>query len=400
MTKILFVDDEPEILAGLRNLLRRQRRRWQMTFALGGEAAIQRLAEESFDIVVSDMRMPGIDGIDVLSEVQQRQPNAARIVLSGYADRDMAIKAAIVAHQFLTKPCDADTLTNVLERACNLQQLIGDETIRRIVGRIDHLPVVPQIYHELTGALSNQNTTARKIAEILEQDMAVCAKLLQMVNSAFFRLARQISAIEEAVAYLGVETIRTLVLSAKIFDTVDPECNLAGLSISALQSHALHVAALSKQIAPPGQEEAAFTAAMLHDIGLLILMAGSPQTLNEALKRADKEKRPLYAVEHELYGTSHAEIGAYLLGIWGLPYPVVEAVANHHQPGRVPQQEYDLVATLHTAQQLLRETMPHCRVCQTEAAAEDTSYWQSLHVAGRLEDWRALAQRIAHPEET
>jgi len=398
--KILFVDDEPEILSGLKNLLRRRRREWQMNFALGGEKALSMLADERFDVVVSDMRMPGIDGVAVLEEVQRRYPDTARIVLSGFSDQDMALRAASVAHQFLSKPCETDTLTNVIERACDLQELIGDEAIRKIVGQIDTLPALPQVYTALTRALSGDDCTSKKIASILQQDMAVCAKLLQMVNSSFFRLARQVSSIEEAVTYLGIATVKSLTLAAKVFDDSATKIELSGLSIPKLQEHALHVAALSKYIAPQGKKEDAFTAGMLHDIGLLILGVGLPRQLEEAMTRARHEGRPLNQVEYELFGTSHAEIGAYLLGLWGLPYPVVEAVAHHHLPQRVPQQEFDLLAIVHTAVLLAQEAFPDCRLCAgMGSASEGQDYWQKFKVEEQVEAWREFARRQGENQE-
>ncbi len=400
MKKILFVDDEPEILSGLKNLLRRRRRQWKMSFALGGAEALSRLAEERFDVVVSDMRMPHIDGVAVLTEVHKRYPETARIVLSGFSDQEMALRATSVAHQFLSKPCEGETLANVIQRACDLQDLIDDEAIRKIVGNIDALPVLPRIYTELTYALSGEESNTKKVASILQQDMAVCAKVLQMVNSSFFRLARKVTSIEEAVTYLGIETVKSLTLATKVFDSSTANIQVSGLSIPALQEHALHVAAISKYIAPKGKQEDAFTAGMLHDIGLLILAVGLPRQLEDAMSRAHHEERPLYLVEYELFGTSHAEIGAYLLGLWGLPYPVVEAVAHHHWPQRVPQQEYDLLAAVHTAHLLTRETIPNCHICSVNGPVSDNQdYWQNLKVEKELETWREFARQQAETQE-
>jgi len=396
MKKILFVDDEPEILSSLKNLLRRQRRQWEMSFAVGGEEALKLLEKECFDVVVSDMRMPQVDGVAVLKEVQKSHPEAVRIVLSGYADQAMSVKASQVAHQFLNKPCEAGILRNTLQRACDLQDLISDEAIRRIVGKIGRLPALPRIYGELTQALSQENTNARKVASILKQDMAVCAKLLQMVNSSFFRLARKVTSIEQAVTYLGIETIRSLTLAAKVFDPTALAPKSKTISFETLQEHALHMATISKRIAPPGKEEDAFTAGMLQDLGLLILAVSLPREIDDALNRSRSEQIPLHQIEFDLFGTSHAEVGAYLLGLWGLPYPVIEAVAHHHQPDRVPQQEFDLLAVIHTAQLLSQETSADCQLCSLcGPLSEDMSYWQALDLDQHLDAWRTMVRAEA-----
>lgn len=390
MKRILFVDDQPEILASLRNLLRRRRSLWDMAFALSGQEALAHFEQAPFDVIVSDMRMPVMDGATLLAAVKERYPNAARIILSGHSDHAMAMRAAQVAHQFLNKPCDAATLENVLQRTLALQDLIGNAQLRQIVGGIETLPILPKIYTDLSHALAEERATVPEVTAILEQDIAVCAKLLQIVNSAFFRLARQVTNIGEAVAYLGMNTIKNLVLAAKVFDIPEPLPKVKGLSIAALQAHSLHVASLSKAIAPRESADAAFTAGLLHDIGILILAVGMPEQLDMALTCAAEEDRPFHQVERELYGTTHAEVGAYLLGLWGLPYPVVEAVANHHQPEQVPQRDFDLLAAVHIAECLAFETKA---VNFNDGSPIDLGYLASLNATDQLAIWRAIARR-------
>lgn len=385
--RILFVDDQPEILAGLKSLLHRHRNRWDTAFVQSGSEALERLAKEPFDAVVSDMRMPGMDGAALLAKVKEAYPQVARIVLSGYSDQAMALRATSVAHQFLNKPCDAATLENVLQRTLDLQDLISSAEVRRIVGEIGALPVLPKVYTELNQALAKEETTVQEVTAILEQDMAVCAKLLQIVNSAFFRLARRVSSIGEAVAYLGLDTVKNLVLVAKVFDVAMPSPELHGLP-QALQTHSLYVASLCRSISSQESAEAAFTAGLLHDIGILVLAVGLPQQLKAALDLAKAENRPLHLAEQELYGTSHAEVGAYLLGLWGLPYPVVEAAANHHQPERVPQRDFDLLAATYTAECLAHETQRGF----SDGSPLDVNYLASLNAESQLETWRAKAR--------
>jgi len=111
--RVLFVDDEPRILDGRRRMLRSMRHEWKMSFAETGQEALAILANQPFDVVVVDMRMPGMDGVQLLSEVRKRH-QIIRIVLSGTADREAILRAVGLAHQYLSKPCDAETLKSVL----------------------------------------------------------------------------------------------------------------------------------------------------------------------------------------------------------------------------------------------------------------------------------------------
>lgn len=393
MKQILFVDDEPQILEGLQNLLRRHRRKWDMAFALGGEAALKELEGRRFDVIVSDMRMPGLDGATLLGRVQEQYPGTARIVLSGHTELEATMRAVPVAHQFLSKPCDADTLENVVERACNLQALIGDEVVRRIIGKIEKLPSLPHVYAALTKALVDEETTAADVAGILEQDMAICAKLLQLVNSAFFRIARRIASIEDAVVYLGSNMVKNLVLAVEVFRPADEHSKLKGFSFESLQQHALYTASIAAQIATDKQQaEDAFMAGMLHDIGKLILACEFPEYLQQVVATASKDNRPMYVVEQDSKGVTHAEIGAYLLGLWGLPYPIIEAVANHHCPTRVQQRGFDALAAVYVANLLVHESVASASGKGNGIYDEvDLAYLETLGVADRLESWRTIA---------
>jgi len=395
MKRILFVDDEPQILEGLQNLLRRQRDKWEMVFAQGGEKAVELLEQGHFDVIVTDMMMPGIDGAALLKIVGEKYTNTVRIVLSGYTELAGAVRAIPVAHQFLTKPCRPAELENVVERACNLQLLINDEALQKTIGKIETLPPLPRMYAALTKALSDPDTGADDVAKILEQDMAMCAKLLQLVNSSFFVSAKQITSVQFAVVRLGFQIVKNLVLSLEVFKSNAP-IQIEGFSAENLQKHALLVANIAKQICPnPQQSEDAFMAAMLHDIGTLIMAMEMPDKLKQAIALSQAEGLPLEKAEEKLFGVTHAEIGAYLLGAWGLPYPVVEAVANHHRPQRVLSHSFCPLAAVYIAEGLVSEI----EADSESPALLDLDYVEALGVTDQLSSWRKMTEKqMAEPE--
>ncbi len=398
MTKknILFVDDEPQILEGLRHRLRRQRRKWKMGFVGGGHEALERLREEPIDVIVTDMRMPQMDGAELLKRVQEEFPGIVRLVLSGHAELETAMRAVPVAHQFLNKPCDAGLLENVVERACSLHALVNDEIVRDTIGKIETLPSMPAVYNRLMAALAAEKTSLQDVTQILEQDMALCAKLLQIANSAFFRLPRTITRIEEAVSYLGFNTIKQVVLAAEVFGE-DESTTVGGLSLEALQKHSLLVASIASSMFDDMQlREDAFVAALLHDIGVLLLIHELPDHLTGVLDDVRATGEPMFAVEEKMAGVTHAEVGAYLLGLWGLPYPVIEAVANHHAPGRVDQQTFGVLAAVHVADNLANEILPTAMCVAGNADSQlDEALLAELGVADKLDQWRELAEEQA-----
>ncbi len=396
MTRILFVDDEPRILEALQRLLRPQRREWEMVFAAGGEAALAALAAAPFDVVVTDMRMPGIDGGTLLRRVQQDYPDTIRIVLSGHTELESALRAVPVAHQFLSKPCDPQTLREVVERACGVRALLHDDRLRITLGGLSSLPSEPHAYRRLRDRLANADVPLSEVVQIVEQDMGLCAKLLQLVNSAFFGLRQRVSSIERAVAYLGLGMLKNLVLSLEVFRAFEANAALSPGRLAALQQHGLHTAQIATRLLPDRrQADDAFTAGMLHDIGQLILGACLPDEYRSVLETAQREQQPLFLVERGVLGISHAEVGAYLLSIWGLPYPVVEAVAYHHQPAQVARTGFDAVAAIYVANALAHQSLP---VADGQALAQpplDLSYLDALGVADQLPVWQELARELS-----
>ncbi len=397
MKRILFVDDEPQILAGLQHRLRRQRAKWEMSFVESGQEALRLLATERFDVIVADMRMPKMDGATLLKTVKDKHSEVVRIVLSGHAELESALRAVPVAHQFLTKPCEAGVIENVVERACTLQSRLNDEVVWQIVGRIEKLPSLPQLYSQLVGALADERVSAGDVAQILKQDMAMCAKTLQLVNSAFFRRSRSISKIEEAVAYLGLNAIKHVVLAMEVFTKDGARGNLGGLSMEALQSHSLLSACIAESMFAHKQDkEDAFVAALLHDIGKLLLARELPDHVQRVVDTMRREGEGMHAVEERLCGVTHAEIGAYLLGIWGLPYPIVEAVANHHAPGCVDQPTFGLLAAVHVADALACEQLdPVIAGTKRQSIDLNPFYLDKLGVGDKIGAWRETAKERA-----
>lgn len=356
MRRVLFVDDEPRILEGLQRMLRPQRQEWETVFAPGAEAALVMMEALPFDVIVSDMCMPGMDGATLLGHVRELYPQVVRIVLTGHTELSTALRVVPLAHQFLAKPCDAQTLRVAVERACHLKALLNDESMRRTLAGLKDLPSVPRTYEALTRSLAQPDVSLQNVAKIIEQDVGVSAKVLQLVNSAFFGISRSMTNIQSAVSYLGINTLKNLVLSVEIFRAFKPQGELPGFSLEELQYHSQLTANIAARLPVPNyMVDTVLAAGLLHDVGKLILAWRFSERFKKNLAAADREACPLHIVEERHDGFSHAAIGAYLLGLWGLPYSVVESVALHHGPNRVPHQKFDAISAVYTANLLAHE---------------------------------------------
>ncbi|MBW2410824.1 MAG: HDOD domain-containing protein [Deltaproteobacteria bacterium] len=391
--RILFVDDEKLLLKGLQRMLRSMRHEWEMRFVIDGRAALALINEEPFDAVITDMQMPGMNGIQLLEKIMQDHPDTVRIILSGQLDQEMILKTVRSAHQHLSKPCDADLLKSTLAQAFALRDLLADEKIQKLVSRIESLPSLPSLYIEITEELQAANTSFNKVGEIIAKDVGMTAKILQMVNSAFFGLRRQISNPRDAVSYLGFETIKSLVLSAKIFSQFDQK-KLPGFSLDGLWNHSMMTGTFAKIVAElEGQAKEviddAYMVGLLHDLGKLILVQNLSDSYQEALEAASKDNRALWEVESEMLGATHAEIAAYLMGLWGIKYPVVEAIAFHHTPGK-SNARMGILIIVHSANALAHEMQS----LQTpEPARLDNRYLGDMDIMERFPAWQAACQK-------
>jgi HD-like signal output (HDOD) protein len=332
MKRILFVDDEPALLDGLRRMLFPFRREWYTAFAADGACALELLTREPFDVIVADMRMPEMSGTELLTEVTRRYPHMVRMILSGTWDQDLRMQAAVTAHRYLPKPCDSITLTSSISRACPRWAVPANQELKNLITRMNSLPSAPAALSKLVDVLRSPDASVREAADLVANDMALSAKVLQLVNSAFFGARRQIANPREAVAYVGVDSLRTLALSVGAFSSF--EGDETGLfSISALHAHAAGVARAAGAIvkaeqAPKRVQEETVTAGLLHDVGKLVLASNFKHDYDNVLAAA--ETTPLCDAERDVFGATHAEVGAYLLWLWGLPDAVVEAAAFHH----------------------------------------------------------------------
>ena len=353
MKRILFVDDDLRFLEALRVALLPRADEWTMTFVESGARAIQELEGTPQDVIVADVRMPEMDGAQLLRTVRERWPDTIRIVLSCGADLGDVVRLLPIAHQYLSKPCPAKRFEEVIERSLGVKAILSKEGLRALMGSTDRLPAQPRVFSRLQVAMANEKISAREVSRIIRADAMVTAKVLQIVNSAFFGPARRVTSVEQAVTYLGFPAVRNLAMCAEVFAYRPSNRYAMPLNLERLQQHANRVAAVVHALTgETAWNDDAMLAALLHDIGYWVLVQERPQELEKAVEVAIAERIPMHEAEARVLGASHAEVGAYLLGIWGLPYPIVEAVAHHHAPEGVRIAKFDVLAALAVAMAL------------------------------------------------
>ncbi len=334
--QILFVDDEPFILNGLRRMLHRYEKEWDMYFSVGGREALQNLAEKSIDIIVSDVKMPVMDGIELLTKVKERYPNIIRIVLSGHASEEQTEKVVSLAHQFLSKPCKSTKIKSVIDEAYYLQGILKNENARRILANIEFLPAIPTVYQELMNEAHSDNFSLKNVSKIIATDVNMSANILKLVNSSYWGLPHNVSSLEQATNLLGFDVIRGVLLSSHLFHSM-PLDVMEDFSPNDLMDHAITCSQLAQMIVTieggdKTMRDRASVAGMLHDIGKFILLSNFSTSYKQVITLVQESNSSYNDIEKDVLGITHSEIGAYLLGLWGLERDIVEAIAFHHTP--------------------------------------------------------------------
>jgi HD-like signal output (HDOD) protein len=392
--RILFVDDEPLVLAGLQRSLHGMRKEWEMVFVTSGREALDAMSSQKFDIVVTDMRMPGMDGAQLLEEVKKRSPQSLRMILSGQSDRETILRSVNPTHQYLSKPCEGEELKVRMMRAFALKDLLENPEVKGLVSKLDSLPSLPALYLQLADELRQPEPSLAKVAKLISADIAMTAKVLQLVNSAFFGLRCQVSKAYHAVELLGTDVVRALVLSTHVFSKFETDL-LSEADVQYLWQHSLATASYAKRIAmlehcPQRLVDDCFTSALLHDAGKLIMAFALRDQYQRVLELIKQEGRGMTEAEHDVFGCGHAEIAAYLFGLWGLPGSIVEAVAWHHQPALSMQSAFSAVAAVHVASIYHEQKSQHW---MRDMTAIDYEFLERIGCKEHEAEWKKVLER-------
>lgn len=391
--QVLFVDDDPLVLSSLeRSLGRESDCPFVARFAADGEQALEMLEKAEADVVVSDIIMPRMDGAALLAEVRRRWPTTVRIVLSGQMGRALKVKALPVAHLLLHKPCPFSDLRDHVVRAGALRRRLTAGGLSALLSRVDRLPSTPRLYGELTQTMGDASAGLSRIAGIVDQDPAIAARVLQLANSAWVGLPRRVGTTRDALRVLGLDLLRKLVLTAEAFEAF--EALPSALPHAEVRAHAVATARIAGHLVPSDLAPEATTAALLHDVGKLALSVAFPGRYSAVLEQAMAEGRLLHEVEREALGCDHADAGAALLDLWGLPLSALHAVGDHHSPERMAPGKLDTAGAVYAAD-ALSTAAQHGRVW--DLARNRTGIdarWVTPIDDATLTRWAAIAERV------
>ena len=389
---ILFVDDEPRVLQAIRHLMADLADEWQADYAESAAQAHKLMSQRSFNALVADLVMPGTSGAQLLNEVMHSHPQTTRVVMCWQAERAALTQLFGIAHQYLYKPCDPKALRETLGNIFKRGELMSDDKLKRLVSQLRCVPSLPTLYAELMREMRSEDASLEKAGEIITRDPGMTAKIMQLVNSAFFGLRHRVTTPQEATIYLGIETVKALVLSLQVFSQFD-RARIQACHLEGLWDHSWTTGVLARQNCMAEARDSkfphhAFIGGQIHDIGKLVLATNLPDLYRAAVLMAKHKGLALSEAERETFGATHAEVGGFLLGLWGLPDPIVEAVAVHHGPSWSTTTGFSAVTAVHVANALDHENAtaePPCPPSQV-----DLDYLASRGLMDRYACWQAL----------
>lgn len=403
MKRILFVDDEVFVLDGLKRMLRRMRTQWEMEFVDSGEAALDLMSQKDFDVIVSDMRMPNMNGAELLNEVKDQHPNSIRFILSGYSDKDLILKSLDSTHQYLAKPCDPETLKTRILRATSLQESISNDALKNLISQLGELPSLPALYEKILSLLRQPDVSSVNLSDAIKKDIGMTAKILKFANSGYVGLKRKISGLDDAVSYLGMDYIRSIILTIGAFGRLK-QFQIDGSTLEEFWDSSLKVAEAAKaitisQTSSRTMAEEAYVGGLLHACGKLVLSANFPSKYLEVNKMVAEEGRSLLDAEVKIFGAHHGQVGAYILGLWGLAGPIVEAVHWYRNPSSSIPVDFQPLTAVHVSSALIFGEAEEGEQSFFSHADLDEEYLEKIGLLSRLGDWRYLVNNFQRPNE-
>jgi putative nucleotidyltransferase with HDIG domain len=398
--RILLVADEPVEFDRLQALFTHVASAWETQYCKNEKEALTLLEETEFEVIFAELTSGPLATAQFLHEIWKKHPKTVRFLMAPSIDTDVMVTCVLGAHQFLQQPIGAESLGAALERVEFINRLVRNPRIQSLVSRMRTLPSRPSLYLEVMRELRSSNANIRIVGELVGKDLAISTKLIQVVNSAYYGLAQQVSEPADAVLLLGMETTASLILSIEAFARFDKVKPLY-FSIDRVWKHSQSVAQSAKKIAEfmsndPAVAKDAFTAGLLHDIGKLALALNFEEQYQGALKLAEKKNLQAWEVETEVFGASHAEAGAYLLSLWGLPFPIIEAVASHHMPAHELGTKFTAVTAVHLVERL--EYEKDLAENPANTIQVDLDYPPELEIQPQLEAFRSMIRGEDQPD--
>jgi HD-like signal output (HDOD) protein len=399
--RLLYLENDAKVVAELIQALG-SRSEWEVAHAENVQEARQIARKQPIDVALLSATIPETDPIAIAEELTQQHRKVTIFILAPDAETGGGLAYASGRFQWLEKPCPTATLISAVERMASLVSWLTNNTTIELVSGLHSLPTIPSNYQGVIRAIHSPHSSVQDIAEALGKDMGITSRVLQVANSAYYGYSQKITSPMEASMLLGIDTLKSLVRYTHVLNNF-PQTPTTNAIFDQVWRHSSGVAAIARKIALlHTQDETlgdeAFTAALLHDIGKVVLTSIKPAEFKEVMLQASVTKSPIHLIERVKLKTTHAETGAYLLSLWGIPFSILEAVAWHHYPSECKEKKFSALTCVHVA-----NVAEHSRRGGEDdkgLPALDEAYLAQLGVLKEAQEWVKLRPDKASPTAT
>lgn len=339
--------------------------------------------KQVFHAVVADSSLPDGSALAVLDRMRQMQPRSVRFLSTSTPDADLANRCIWNSHRIFDGVADRARIKSAVTEAMKVERWVSKPETRSLIASVRTFPTRPTTYFKILQLLDSSGADVDGLIELIRGDMAITTKIIQTVNSAIYSRTDHVVDLHEAVQILGFHSVKMLVISIQAVAQLD-RVTPAYFSIDRIWKFSLQVAEAARKIACAEGLDAvsidhAYLAGLLHDIGKAVFACNFDQQYSKVLEEVVHSRTPLVEAEQHAFGVSHAEVGAYLIALWGLPGTVVDAVGFHHFPSRSEGHAVDALTALYAANWITAEQPD---------APEDSLYLDRLKVREKLQSWR------------
>lgn len=375
---------------------------WIIKYSANGLEALGIIGNGKIDVVLADLELTRMSGYELLEKVRASFPDVVRILISDFPREEKSPQALQLVHQFLPLPLDTDKLSTTLERAFLIRSMLEKSALREILADLSSLPPMPSLYMSLVEALAGSDAPIATISDIVSGDTAIATSILETVNSSFFGLSRTVQSPSHAVSLMGLDMIKAIVLSLEVISEFETTELPGDFTMETLWKHGMETGAVARRIAMAEgvareTSDMAMAAGLLHDQGKLIMAENLGERYGETLRAAEADNGSLFDAETRFFGVSHAEIGGYVLGMWGMPKPLVEAIRYHHEPAEAQVYKFSVLTAVHVADALVHELAGD--VSMHGITEPDMEYLRSFDADSRLLEWRRIAEAVMEEEK-
>jgi len=401
MNRLLLVDEDNEFLAAIQGSSFRSPPSSTLSIANSFTEALDLIKSQFYDAVFVNARVPCKNCSQLLETVKQLYPDSTRVVLSNQSSSEMVRSSNVIAHHYIQKPCDIEQFANIVTRVSATRDALSSPGLRSFISRLASIPAMSEHVVMLVKELDSSDPSIRKICEQLQGEAKMASKVLQLVNSNLFGCPRKFKSILDATLYLGIDMLKPLLIVEHMFNGLST--TVSARQLRSIHAHRMLTGYLAKIIAThegltPTEIGNAYMGGMLHDVGTVVMMSLSPSVCDHIKEYCEFTGCSQVEAELHLFGTTHPQVGGYILNSWDLPFTVIESVVESHDASSRLLTGNTIADIVYAANILSRHFQTNGRYISTEqgfsslgnASARSTvKRWANLAIS-ILSDSRAL----------